>query len=1042
MKKYICAIIVFGTIAITGTTINASQTAHAPYSLTQYQQKKVSLPLSTTKQASHITVPATPSTGTQKALSTLPIPRIPSGKPIVNSILSVMSATKKYMSPMQWWSIMTNFVGSLFLRFWSNVWDIVRDGLANVVGIEKIYELNSDGSIKTNKYGTKMPRLITQFSLNDEGESVKEMIPTKWYKVLEDRNSLLGLIVTSGIDGSVEATFKSLDRLFFRPLTSKVLQIPLWKLSHLHYQLAMTELQYPGVPVINPKALATNILKNKNPGLFMTNMFPFSLRSIMAAKEHQEKMLITAITQHLWTIYQPIWQELEQHIKVSRRNDEAAQGDSAKFGSDLATQAQTEYKGKKLNKAQVFGDKLVDEASTIALESMRAKVFDGPLAQYMAYATLALRIPEAIFGAQFNTQPATQLVGNDGQPLNDELTNKLMIAIDICDALAAKARSRNLEIADDKQLNEMIWVTHASGERNLYKVNIGQDLVTKLLERQEQGLREYLPFCSHFAGEPYDRYIVKLLMPRLIIKGIPASIREELGIYNYADATASIELIKNKFNITFKSLTAISSLMAMIKKFEGTKTFAGRYVEIGDTFDRCLQDLSSLVQSVYPTPKDPWQKRLVDMTRRSVLGQVSKHDRLPPLTWTEHITNFVFAKQAPAFSVTQKSRLQVAAQKSGYTNPILAFNKKDILNYINNTQNTIQFNSNKTTIREIVERQSKAAISDKPDISLLSYSDLIDILNDWYNGNPSSHKLITIDRNNQELRSQVIERAYKIVIYTFGLLSLNQANKVDAFFTAEQNTTPKTNAAIQKDYEKFEAKMNNNLILVVSNIQEFVSVFHNFYMTFGLREIIAALDEHYRVTGQKGKDIPLNIFAKIAVREGASHIVGYGAEKLLKGLLNTYVLPRINALQSSGLIGGNVVNQMLNKHLDVVLGTVNGRTSAYHASRELIKNIFDYGAKTALKPENILATAGSKVIPAQFSGKSQGANEYSALMAHAKMAAESGKAPSPLIAQRLKKIGIDPENLPKPAKEITDDFDNEHEFDEEAFVKALKRNKQ
>ena len=371
----------------------------------------------------------------------------------------------------------------------------------------------------------------------------------------------------------------------------------------------------------------------------------------------------------------------------------------------------------------------------------------------------------------------------------------------------------------------------------------------------------------------------------------------------------------------------------------------------------------------------------------------------------------------------------------------MAFNKEDILNYINQTKDTIKFDSNRTTIRLAVERQSKAGVSDKHDTTFLSYSDLIDVLNDWYNGNPATQELITVDRNNKELRTQAIDRAYKVVIYTFGLLSLNQANKVDAFFTAEQSTTPKTNASIQKDYEKFEAKMNSNLILVVSNLQESVSVFHNFYVTFGLREIIAALDEHYRVTGQKGKEIPLNVFAKIALREGASHLVGYGAEKLLKGLLNTYVLPRINALQSSGLVGGNVVNQMLNKHLDVILGTVNGHTSAYHASRELIRNIFDYGAKTALKPENMLAAAGSKMIPAQLSGKSQGASEYAALMAHAKMAAESGKAPSPLIAQRLKKVGIDPQNLPKPAKETVDDFDSEHEFDEAAFLKALNRNK-
>ena len=662
MKKYICAILVLSTLL--ATAITAEQIAAVPYSLAQYQQKKISAPTlaptanklltkkTAAEQRKQAAFPTTPSampspTPLQKALSV--VPKIPSGKSMVSSILKTMSAIKQYMSPSQWWSIMTQFVGSLFLKFWSSVWDVVRDGLASVVGVEKIYALANDGSIKIDRNGRKQPRLIAQFSLNEEGESIKEMVPTKWFNVLEDPNSLLGLLVTSGIDGSVEATFKSLDRLFFRPFASTVLNIPLWKLSHVHYQLAMTELQNPGTPVVNPKALTGHLLKNKNPGRLITSNFPFNLRAIVSAKDNQEKMLMTGITQHLWTIYQPIWQELEKNITISRENDTAA--GNKKITTALTNNGATQYTGTPMTKAQVFGDKLLDEAKTIGIESIRSKVMEGPIAPYMAYAQLALKIPQAIFGAQFNTQPATELIGNNGQALSEDLTKNIMIAIDICDALAAKARSRNLEIADDKELDEMVWVTHGSGERTLYKIHVRQDLVTKLLTSQEQGLREYLPFCSNFAGEPYDRYIMKLLMPRLIIKCIPAALREELGIYNYADAAASIELIKNKFNVTFKSLTAISSLMAMIKKFEGTRTFAGRYVEIADTFDRCLQDLSALVQSVYPTPKDPWQKRIVTLARRSVIGRNTAEDLVPP----GFFTSYLFVKQAPAFSTTQKA---------------------------------------------------------------------------------------------------------------------------------------------------------------------------------------------------------------------------------------------------------------------------------------------------------------------------------------------------------------------------------------------------
>jgi len=204
-----------------------------------------------------------------------------------------------------------------------------------------------------------------------------------------------------------------------------------------------------------------------------------------------------------------------------------------------------------------------------------------------------------------------------------------------------------------------------------------------------------------------------------------------------------------------------------------------------------------------------------------------------------------------------------------------------------------------------------------------------------------------------------------------------------------------------------------------------------------LREIIGALDEHYRVTGQKGKDIPLKVFARIALREGSAHLVGYGADKLLKGALNRFILPKISALQSSGLVGGNVINQMINQKLQMFIGNVNGRTNAYHATRSLIKNIFDYGASTALDPSNMMQSVGRKFIPQEFGG---GPNEHAELMAHAEMARASGRAPSPLIAQKLKKMGIDPNNLPKKENPLDmSGLDSFADFDEEAFLKKFSR---
>ncbi len=956
-------------------------------------------------------------------------------RPLIKNMMDTMSSIKRYMSPRQWWSVMTEFVGSLFIKFWSSVWGIVRDSLVTIVGPEKIYELKNDGTIKTDAHGTKLPRLLPQFSLSPEGEAIKTMVPTKWYNALENKDSLLGLLVTSGIDGSVAATFKSLDRLFFRPMASSLLDIPLWKLSYVHYKLAMTELQNPGRSIITPHALAQEIMSTRDTGLILTANFPFNLRSIMSAKDNKEKFLLTAITQHLWSIYQPIWQELEPSIQIKDNNNQYTPTES-----NLAAQGSTKFNGPQLSKTKDFGQKLVDEAAYIGRESLKAKVLEGPLAQYVAYAGLALNIPQVIFGAQFNTQPAAELIDNTGTPLNDDTRQKLLKAIDICDALASKARSKNIENKDDETFTEYITAYHTPGVPTYYKASINKELLAKLLTQQERGLREYLPFCSHFAGEPYDSYIMKLLMPRMIIKCIPLALREELGILTYADATASIDIIKNKFNLTFKSLAALSSLMATIKKFEGTQSFAGRYVEIADTFDRCIQDLSALVHSAYPVPLDNWQKRLTSLSRRTLHSQLKTSKNpiakyIPKGIW-------VFIKQAKALSVTQQNRLKIAASKSGTANPILYFDRTSILNYINNNTLPTDFNGKPTDLNKVtagiinraVKRQKMTAPLDSytADTIPLSYNALLEILDTWYiTGDTSS---ITTPTSDKKAVQETLDRAYKIILHTFGLLSLHHATKVDAFFNADTTKTEKSAAKLASDYKKFEDKINNSLALKIGNIQEFISVLHSFYTNYGLREIIAALDEHYYASGQTAQDLPLKTIGKIALKEGSAHLVGYGADRLLKGLLNKVVLPRIAMLQSSGVIGGNVINQMAQQHLSTFIGNTGGKTNAYHAARALIKNVFDYGASTALQPKQLMATAAAKLIPAQFSGGA-GTAEYAELMAHAEMARDSGKAPSPIIAQRLKKMGIDPNNLPQtpePSK-----FFSMEDFNEEEFLKQF-----
>jgi len=997
-------------------------------------------------------------------------------QPILPKMLVAMKTLKKRMSPSEWWSTMTEFVGRFFVKFWHNIWQMVSAAIISVVGEEKIYELNRDGTVKTDAKGNKLPRLVMRYRVNEVGEAVKEMVPTKWFTALADEESLLGQLVQSGIDKSILSTFKSLDRLFYRPIVGTFLNIPLWKMSHVHYQLAMTQRRTPDQALITPKILSDYILKEKNPGKLLTAGLPFSLRSIMANKDAAEKnkVLQVAITKHLWSIYQPIWKDVQAEVKVEVdtagkevKTHTDADGRTIKVvvnedgtetmladdalteegyrlrdedyylrgaGEQLPARAPT-LRAKTIDKAKEFSEKLQEEAGSIIKDSLTAKIQEGPLTPYLMYANLALNIPQAMFGMQFQSKPNTALTDEEGKEISPEMTAVIMKAIDICDAITRKARENNQEQISDSDnitLEFKFALSHgAIGKPTEYKVNIAPVTLKKLMERQESGLKRYLPFMEEsLAGESYENYFAKLIIPRLVFKIFPRPAREKLGIRTIADTADSIEIIKKYYAITYNTIESVSKLLSTIRQFEEMTSFAGHYVFISDKIYDLMLSVNRLVTTLHPAPKDPWEKRIASFAR------YVKEKTVGPSPKDTGNTAWYKIKNQEAFTVTQLKKISYAQTKSGYTNnPILFLNKQAIINYLNipsaNAEALAQFKTEHFTgsneqIAEAVRLQgSNIHLTPRPkNINPITFLDLKRIIQQAYRnikkgkmedpsnegeGSVADAKLIRMPAEGQSKEArikEVTDRATEVILQTFALLSMHKTATHDEFFTGtEAERQLKKEEIIAKDFASFNDSINSTTFMLVSQVKEIFHVLARLYAEWGLREIAAAFDAHYLATGEAIKDLPLKTFAKIARNEWAAHLVGYGADELLKKALKP-LMNQLARMQENNMFGGQVLNQMANKHIGMIFGDTHGRTNAYTAARNLMHNIFDYGAATALKPANLMASLGSNFIPGMNSDK--GLKEAQELMLHAKMAAESGRKPNAVIASRLKRAGFDP----------------------------------
>lgn len=944
--------------------------------------------------------------------------RLPSRQPAIGTLMQFLVKTKKLFSVKEWGGLMRQFVGRTFSKMWDQVWHIVSGAITVVIGRQNIYELDETGKIKVDARQQKVPKMTEEYTINQMGQPETRMVPSKWYSIVEDKHSLLGQIAQSGINQATMSALRSLDRLLFRPIVHKMLNVPEWKLSHTHYLLYMHEKKFPNESILSPAKLAAKIGTTRRPDLIFASGLPFNLRKIMNTKDPhlKSKALQVAITKHLWRKYEPIWQEAN-----TRKTTTGDDGPQVEMFPPTKVAIALEKGAKTRN----FGSELLDEARKVGKDMLLAKLQDGPLIQYVIYANMAMSIPRHLFssfGSGKNLE--TSLSGDD---------KNIPQYIDILEALTRAIRSDQEDTsttgAKDGHLRPINIEFSTGAENESFHIELSVATQNKLLRVQEKLIEKYRPFLQ-LSGEPYEVYLKKLLLPRIIFAVLPTEAKEKLGITNLAQASKKAKQLEDYFEISFNTIQALCAALAMVKKFENITSFAGHYVEVADTIDQLLISIHVLLNSLKPLPgmkhtPDDWGKRFKTVLRGTYGKHIGSSKRLKhgrdswPHSW-------LYLGDEKAFSATQRQQIKHAWRKAGGSTDILLLaDRSAILEYINADESELAAAQEKLTEpMTFTAKDAQGTVISGRTPSLIfgngagATADYVARANAIQHHRNKTGGLFTLRINERmtigELkrmvndkesttvtsdRSVAATRATAVILASLYPLSVHKKDVENLFFT---DGTKANNARVADSIKKLDAEITGNLAATLGHVQAGIGTIHKLYMDFGMREIIGAFDEHYVATGEKLTQLPLRTLGKIVAREGMAHAVGLGADKMLHKMMGP-VMSQISRLQGNALLGGGAVQGMLMGKINQFMGDAGGRTNAYRAARSMVRNLFTYGS-TALSGDNFMGSVAMKMMP----GGGGPQAEQMEVMMHAKMAAESGKDVLPIMKKKMKDMGIDP----------------------------------
>jgi|GEM_PF-6626647 len=599
------------------------------------------------------------------------------------------------------------FLGRSVLRVWDKVFDMIAKVMELVVGKDKFYQMNKDGSVKVNtgpplrgpagiiKTGDPLPLLVTVKKQDLLGRVGRYQEPSSWYMARHSKQQMLALIQGAAIEKTVKALISSLERAVIRPFLSAQLALPEWKLSYEHYMLFMYEKAYPGENILDPERLCERMHAHITSKHFKKQTKPpFELNEVLAIRDKatQKKQLERKILEHMSKSFAPLQSVLEKgnqdfSVFENREAELRAQLEKLKKGQGVYLVARNpekeQLKDVVMREAKNLG-KGVKEDATMAAMMTSPFLLAIPMTLALTQ-EIAISLPKAL----------VQKFAGSTAPEHVPDNTRQLAAI----RLQALLFSRILHLIRDnkKPIGKTVIALRLSGEQGSFdKKNfllISPLAQHRLLAMQEKLIKTYQTFIepdlrSAINNMSYEQFITKLILPRLLTKAMPKTAAAKL-----AQLSGREDLLDEHGNLSesyiaqhqdhveafmegsFHTVIATVEFIAAVKSFMRMEKLAGNYVKLFDSIDNVLYHVHQIgaAQGINP---DNLLSRGAKRLYRKLPFAKSEQDKMKTALFTlaqerryDHIIEQVpgFTLQDPVLLTMQAALIERAAQKRNGT---------------------------------------------------------------------------------------------------------------------------------------------------------------------------------------------------------------------------------------------------------------------------------------------------------------------------------------------------------------------------------------
>lgn len=502
------------------------------------------------------------------------------------------------------------------------IWNTFGNLIERWIGLEKFYQQDKYGNFLLGPDGEKVPK---QYETDKQGNPVikknkqgKPLIDFRtgqpkyqeafWPKFKNGTSGLAPMFAMIAINRAMQKSISLFEKMLFRPLVSRMLDIPLWKLSHNQYKRHLQQemnrsLRFGKEEVLSPQFLAHEIAEHHRTDKSLWQKFKVNVRKKAgmaassdirsedeAAETAERDQLELSIRSRMWEVYQPVIQELR----------------SAKPAPTIEQQYSAALKS--------IATELASPVTAIAHNGI--ELIHGVLV-----------LPATVYSYFFEEKREAEKQPWESYPDFDKDMNVMIDTLKQVDTQTREEHAVDSSVKILRFGQDPIPVAMLTRDGKIAHKSFGKTTIVTphaqraLLHAQDELMEEFedqLPYYSVPQADEYDTYIRRLVLPKMTGKllyilprnkviyvgtklGIPESDLKSLNDHALREKVAG--LTHNKVGKLEKNVqtlldlgSAITDLISQVESFARAERLAGNYVKLFDSIDKFIRTYNTVLR--------------------------------------------------------------------------------------------------------------------------------------------------------------------------------------------------------------------------------------------------------------------------------------------------------------------------------------------------------------------------------------------------------------------------------------------------------------